>query len=658
MQPEYIKKPISPAIEIGLSDLSRKPIWAARGKQKGKFRRVPVNPLSGGFAKANDPDTWSTRKIAKKRASRFAKGNEPGVGLMLGGEHAPSGHVVGGVDLDSCRDAKTGELDQWAADVVKMLDSYTEVSPSGTGLHVLFLARRKDFKALQKSGLVKNWGRNFSKGDHTEIGVFFGNKFLTVTDNQYGSCEHIRPVDLNTLEWLLGDYGPLWVGVADAGPDHDISGSGCAWRFALARWRDGMNRDEVTDAFDDDTGDAGVWWCHTDDRQRDRVLDKTRAQVDAQRTTTDFEEVDDEAGLDPKSLEPPGSLPEPKPERLTFLTPDDCAALPARDYLVKSLIAPGQVGCIFGEPGAGKSLLAPWLGYAIARGAKVFGLRTRQGGVFYVACEDEDGMAGRITALRDDLEATPSFQLVRGASDLFTQGQVEGKGSPDLQALREAVKRERPKLIIIDTLAMAMPGLEENDAAGMNRVIRIGRTLARHGAAVIFVHHGTKADGSTPRGHSTFNGALAFSIMVKAADKSGVVRGVIRKNRNGPPDLDIAFRVNTRHVGVDIDGEPIYAPICEPCDPISGDGQPPLPKPAQAALDHLWEIGDGDWVAELEWRDGCTKDRRVSTSEILKSRQTAFRRQAKELLVRGEVEFENGRYRPSGGFEEVPDDPD
>ncbi len=44
--------------------------------------------------------------------------------------------------------------------------------------------------------------------------------------------------------------------------------------------------------------------------------------------------------------------------RLTFLTPDQCASLPARDYLVKGMIAPEQVGCIFGDPGAGKSLIA------------------------------------------------------------------------------------------------------------------------------------------------------------------------------------------------------------------------------------------------------------------------------------------------------------
>lgn len=41
-----------------------------------------------------------------------------------------------GVDLDDCRDPDTGEVEEWAAEIVDYLDSYTVVSVSGTGLHV------------------------------------------------------------------------------------------------------------------------------------------------------------------------------------------------------------------------------------------------------------------------------------------------------------------------------------------------------------------------------------------------------------------------------------------------------------------------------------------------------------------------------------------
>lgn len=52
-----------------------------------------------------------------------------GVGFALG-------ENVAGVDLDDCRDVTTGELTPEAADIVRRLNSYTEVSPSGAGVKI------------------------------------------------------------------------------------------------------------------------------------------------------------------------------------------------------------------------------------------------------------------------------------------------------------------------------------------------------------------------------------------------------------------------------------------------------------------------------------------------------------------------------------------
>ena len=45
-----------------------------------------------------------------------------------------------GIDIDKCRNSETGEIDQWARKIVDALDSYTEISPSGTGLHIFVKA--------------------------------------------------------------------------------------------------------------------------------------------------------------------------------------------------------------------------------------------------------------------------------------------------------------------------------------------------------------------------------------------------------------------------------------------------------------------------------------------------------------------------------------
>ena len=41
-------------------------------------------------------------------------------------------------DLDKVRDPKTGALAQWAQQIVDIAETYTEVSPSGTGLRLFF----------------------------------------------------------------------------------------------------------------------------------------------------------------------------------------------------------------------------------------------------------------------------------------------------------------------------------------------------------------------------------------------------------------------------------------------------------------------------------------------------------------------------------------
>ncbi len=51
-------------------------------------------------------------------------------------------------DLDNCIDPDTGASAPWAAALSARLASYTEVSPSGTGLHILHLAMLPDGKGL------------------------------------------------------------------------------------------------------------------------------------------------------------------------------------------------------------------------------------------------------------------------------------------------------------------------------------------------------------------------------------------------------------------------------------------------------------------------------------------------------------------------------
>ena len=332
-----------------------------------------------------------------------------------------------------------------------------------------------------------------------------------------------------------------------------------------------------------------------------------------------------------------GPIKGTKPRRLTFLSPSDCDTLPARDYVVKGLLAAGDVATIVGAPGAGKSLLAPYLGYMVARGDTAFDRRTRQGTVFYVAAEDPLGMRARVKALREEHGEANAFRLVEGVSDLLRDN------SPDLKDLTRAVKEQRPRLIFIDTVALAFPGLEENDAKAMGRVVKVARSLTKWGAAVVLIHHDTK-DGANglPRGHSILNGALDANLYLKRED--GAVTGKLTKNRNGSTDQKIAFTVATVPFGEDEDGDTITTAICREAD-ASVVRERKLNKGEAGVMDHFNELADEDGVEEAELRQACIDGRRVSTSDNADSRRRTLDNALRGLTDKSVLVFDGGKYR-------------
>lgn len=346
-----------------------------------------------------------------------------------------------------------------------------------------------------------------------------------------------------------------------------------------------------------------------------------------EQTADDYDDVED--------LPEKQSPDDTKPPRLRFLSPGECADAPLRGYVIKGFAAPGDVGCIYGAPGAGKSLISPHLGYAVAQGRSAFTMRTRQGRVFYVAAEDPHGMRGRVSALKLRHGDAGNFTLVEGVSDLLT------KDSADFAALRRAVKEQKPSLIFIDTLAMAFPGLEENSADAMGRVVAIARKLASYGAAVFLIHHDTKAGTPTPRGHSLLNGALDVALQLFARDEQGIVRGKLSKNRNGACDRDIAFRIATESMGIDEDGDAITCALVDELASGAAKARPKLTASERAALKILTDMvkmSAGHSVAEDDWRAACIEARTVSASDDRESRRKATKR-AFEGLARKSAVF-------------------
>ena len=177
-------------------------------------------PDGAGKAKADDPATWAVRARAEAWAARNVNGAGGGIGLQLGAVPERPGASLGGVDLDTCRDPATGALAPWAAEVVATLGSYTEVSPSGTGVKVYFTYATEDLAAL-RAAMGTEHGRSFKrgKGEHPPaIELHIGNRYFAWTGQHLdGTPADLRPVALETLLWLIRVAGPDFAAAGAAG---------------------------------------------------------------------------------------------------------------------------------------------------------------------------------------------------------------------------------------------------------------------------------------------------------------------------------------------------------------------------------------------------------------------------------------------------------
>ncbi len=116
-------------IPTELREKSNWVLWNYK-ERNGKKTKVPINPNTGGMASSADPNTWTNFDNAVSRKNRYA-----GIGFVFDG----TGEI--GIDLDKCRDPETETIEPWALEIIQDLDSYTEVSPSGTGVHIILKGR-------------------------------------------------------------------------------------------------------------------------------------------------------------------------------------------------------------------------------------------------------------------------------------------------------------------------------------------------------------------------------------------------------------------------------------------------------------------------------------------------------------------------------------
>ena len=143
-----------------LKQLRRWVLWKHE-QRNGRLTKIPKT-TAGRNASSTDSDTWIGFEAAMTACET---GGFDGVGFVFS-----AGGNLSGVDLDDCID-DVGNLAPWAQKIVKRLDSYTETSPSGRGVHIIVAGKLPTESTRRRKGGVEMYdsGRYFCMtGQHLD----------------------------------------------------------------------------------------------------------------------------------------------------------------------------------------------------------------------------------------------------------------------------------------------------------------------------------------------------------------------------------------------------------------------------------------------------------------------------------------------------------
>ena len=303
------------------------------------------------------------------------------------------------------------------------------------------------------------------------------------------------------------------------------------------------------------------------------------AQEDTAVTGSSLFDGDDttyEASEEEEEELPPVELPEQKQEIPVYKTSNiehDPIRLrtledlrknrPPVRFLVREWLQENSISLVVGPSNAGKSAVVLDMLCAMAAEQRKgesdhtfwMDVPTKRRNILYVAGEGVDGVTNRVSAWEKHHGRSVSghmvfkeeaFKFLSPESSWYTLG--------------ESIKANNIDVVVFDTLAMMMTGMEENSNDDMGQVVSWLQNLQRHTeASIILVHHTTKsADNPTPRGASALTGAVASQVLVQKRDMETLdeatrtrfeengttpIRVSVTKQKDGryPPALDLTL---------------------------------------------------------------------------------------------------------------------
>lgn len=509
------------------AEMKPRPQWLVWKEEirDGKPTKVPYNPRTTGKAKADNPATWGTFEQA---VARYEKdGTYKGIGYVF---HADDPYT--GIDLDKCLNAD-GTLKDWAVPFVASFNSYTEITPSGTGLHILIEARMTEgsrHKVIYEDGAVEAYDRgrfftmtgqrwtetpSFPAGRQSQFNAFYAEVFPAKETAPAAAHTPSTPVDLDDRELLERMFAAkngatierLWKGdTSDHGEDDSAADLALCDHLAFWTDRDAARMDtlfrqsglyrEKWDRQDYRDWTIGKAIAATPEGYSSPGVRLTMGGVDYEQERQEkFAEKADRANRGKRKT--PDSLGD-FAGLIEIVEADDLLLeeIPEQRWAVPKLLPEGL--CLLaGRPKLGKSWLALAISIAIAQGGKALGtLSVERGIVLYMGLEDSKRrMKTRLKIILGREPCPRGLSIVRKWPTMGEHGHV---------AL-DLMLTEYPdiRLVVIDTLQRFRGAfgrrnngnIYEEDYEAMSAL----QTMAlKHRVCILLVHHTRKAVSDDP----------------------------------------------------------------------------------------------------------------------------------------------------------------
>ena len=203
------------------------------------------------------------------------------------------------------------------------------------------------------------------------------------------------------------------------------------------------------------------------------------------------------------------------------MKPDELMLMPPIEWVVDGLLTQYGFSVMYGDPASGKSFIALDMALSVSTGRPWQEQAVRQCAVLYIAAEGSGGFGKRISAW-----AKYAGVNLNDASMFLIRTAVKFREEDDVAKLLRTIDKvaedERVNfgLVIVDTVARALIGGDENSSTDMGLFVEACDIIRAHtGGAVMGVHHAGKDASRGMRGSTALLGAVDTSLVVKKTEE-------------------------------------------------------------------------------------------------------------------------------------------